>query len=356
MKKSLLTGILLYVSFLYFNCHAFSQIPPGYYDSANGLTGIALKNKLHDIISGGFVSLTYSSLLVHFQTTDVRQDGKVWDMYSDIPGGTPPYLFSFSMSCGSYTGEGDCYNREHSVPQSWFGGLSPMYSDLFHIVPTDGWVNNKRSNYPFGEVASSTWTSLNGSKLGTSAVQGYAGTVFEPVDSFKGDFARIYFYMATRYKDEIPGWVSDVFTGSDFTVWAKNLFLAWDSLDPVSIKEINRNNNVYQLQNNRNPYVDHPEWVDEIWGNPSAVFQEPEMCSYSVSLNMENNINIMRNCLFPLDNVFVNLLSYEGRIILSEKLKSEFKIIETGNLKNGIYFLRLSDDRGSHTFKLAIIR
>jgi endonuclease I len=84
-----------------------------------------------------------------------------------------------------------------------------MYSDLFMVLPTDGYVNNRRSNYPYGKVGQTSWVSQNGSKLGTSIVQGYTGTVFEPIDSFKGDFARIYFYVATRYKDEIPSWSSN---------------------------------------------------------------------------------------------------------------------------------------------------
>lgn len=103
--------------------------------------------------------------------------------------------------CGQYSTLGDCYNREHSFPKSWFNDDSPMVSDAFHIYPTDGKVNSQRNNYPYGECANGTTLSPNGKvkalgKLGTSTFPGYSGTVFEPDDEYKGDFARSYFYMA----------------------------------------------------------------------------------------------------------------------------------------------------------------
>ena len=127
-------------------------------------------------------------------------------MYSDIPNGTPPYTFTFgSDKCGSYAKEGDCYNREHSFPASWFSDAYPMYADLFHLYPTDGYVNSMHSNYPFGDVATPSWTSANGCLLGASSDAGYSGTVFEPIDEYKGDIARSYLYMITCYKDKVSG-------------------------------------------------------------------------------------------------------------------------------------------------------
>lgn len=260
----------------------FAQPPAGYYNAAQGLSGEPLRQALHNIISNGHQTLSYSNLMGYYQTTDKKANGKVWDMYSDIPGGTPPYEFTFvTDACGSYNSEADCYNREHSVPASWFNDASPMYADLFHVVPTDGWVNNKRSNYPFGKVGSATWTSLNGSKLGANSFAGYSGTVFEPIDSFKGDFARIYFYMATRYKDEISSWSSVMFAGNDLTAYGKNLMYAWHLLDPVSQKEIARNDSVFKIQFNRNPYVDHPQWVADIWG-PQAGAESHEKVNVGI--------------------------------------------------------------------------
>jgi len=253
---------------------AIAQIPNGYYNTATGLTGAPLKTALYNIIKG-HTERTYANLWTDFQLTDKKANGKVWDMYSDIPGGIPPYEYTFvSNQCGNYSSEGDCYNREHSFPKSWFNDGTPMYTDLFHIVPTDGKVNGERSNDPFGKVNSPSWTSQNGSKVGPNVYPGYTGTVFEPIDSFKGDFARNYFYMVTRYENLISGWVTDMLDNSTypaFTVWAKNMLIEWNNLDPVSTKEINRNNAVYGIQHNRNPYIDHPEYVSLVWGGGSII-------------------------------------------------------------------------------------
>ncbi len=252
----------------------FAQIPNGYYSTINTQEGAALKTALYNIIKTKSVP-SYDGLYTAFQTTDRKANGKVWDMYSDIPGGTPPYEYSYgSGNCGSYKDEGDCYNREHSFPQSWFNSASPMKSDVFHLYPTDGKVNGIRSNFPFGEVGSATTTTRNGSKLGGSKSPGYTGTVFEPLDEYKGDFARTYFYMATAYENLIGGWVNNgnagnVLDGSSFPVydvWFLNVLAKWHNQDPVSAKEIARNNAVYGVQNNRNPFIDNPQWAGKIWG------------------------------------------------------------------------------------------
>jgi len=232
-----------------------AQPPAGYYNDASGLTGETLQVALYNIIKNHTVR-SYDQLWTDFQTTDDKANGKVWDMYSDIPDGTPSYEFTFiTQQCGNYSNEGDCYNREHSFPKSWFNDASPMYSDLFHLVPTDGTVNGRRGNYPYGEVGTASWTSMNGSKLGTCNYPGYTGTVFEPIDDYKGDFARNYFYMATRYRDLISGWSSPMLDGSAypaFTEWTEAMLMEWHTDDPVSQKEIDRNNTIYGLQNKVN--------------------------------------------------------------------------------------------------------
>jgi len=246
---------------------AIAGIPPGYYNSAENLSGTALQQALHNIIDNHTV-VSYASLWTWFRQTDKKPNGKVWDMYSDIPGGTPPYEYTFTTNqCGNYNSEGDCYNREHSWPESWFGGGSPMSSDIFHLYPTDGWVNNKRGNYPFGEVGTATWTSLNGSRLGNCVSTGYSGTVFEPRDEYKGDLARTYFYMATRYYGEDSGWPGSPMTsGSQPLPWAMTQLFLWHLADPVSQKELNRNDSIYaNIQHNRNPFIDHPEYAALIW-------------------------------------------------------------------------------------------
>jgi len=260
-----------------FSCFVFftlvrlqGQIPPGYYDPAAGKTGTALQAALHDIIKN-HTSVSYSSIPGYFASTDAKPGNVVWDMYSDVPGGTPPYVYHYSAGdeCGNYNGEGDCYNREHSWPASWFNDATPMYTDLFHIYPTDGYVNGKRSNYAYGTVGSASWTSQNGSKLGTCNWPGFSGTAFEPLNGYKGDFARSYFYMSTRYYTEDSGWnVTDMANKSQLKPWALQMLLHWAGIDPVSQKEIDRNNAIYAIQHNRNPFIDHPEYLAAIWGNP----------------------------------------------------------------------------------------
>lgn len=265
------------------------QIPPGYYDSADGLQGFPLKTELYNIIKG-HTARSYNNLWTDFQSTDKKANGKVWDMYSDNPNGTPPYEYTFiTDQCGNYGSENDCYNREHSMPKSWFNDGTPMYTDLFHLYPTDGYVNGKRSNYPFGQVGNASWTSMNGSKLGTSSYPGYSGTVFEPIDAYKGDFARTYFYMATRYENVVANWSSPMFAGNNTTVyatWVVNLLLEWHEADPVSQKEINRNNAVYQIQHNRNPFIDFPEWAYSIWGGNAISVT-------SIVVTSEDNLDVI---------------------------------------------------------------
>ena len=235
-----------------------------YYQQADGSKGQALKTALYGIIKE-HGELGYGELWEAFKSTDAREDGKVWDMYSGITN------YNFVTSGSNYKKEGDCYNREHSMPKSWFNDETPMYTDLVHLVPTDGYVNGKRGNNPFGETNSPTYTSEGGfSKLGPSSIAGYSGTVFEPNDEYKGDFARIYFYMVTCYEDKVSTWESDMLDHNSypaFTDWALGMLLHWAEEDPVSKKEIDRNNAVYSIQGNRNPYVDYPGLEQYVWGN-----------------------------------------------------------------------------------------
>jgi len=255
----------------------FAQIPPGYYDNATG-TGATLKTALYNIIKG-HTDKTYNGLYACYVTTDNLPGNKVFDMYSIRADSTANYWYTNSANsadqCGNYNEEGDCYNREHSMPQSWFNEASPMKADLFHVYPTDGKVNGIRSSFPYGKVGSASTTSTNGSKLGSSDPStGYSGTVFEPIDVYKGDFARTYFYMATRYETIIAGWSSngsagEILAGNSFPAyktWFLNLMIQWHIQDTISEKEIRRNNAVHTYQHNRNPYIDHPEYVITVWG------------------------------------------------------------------------------------------
>ncbi|MBN4051897.1 endonuclease [Cytophagaceae bacterium AH-315-L13] len=254
----------------------FAQSPAGYYDSVYNKFGDDLYQSLYDLIKN-HNQQDYDDAWSHFKTIDATVSGKVWDIYSDNPGGTSSYTYSFTVDkCGNYNSEGDCYNREHSFPKSWFDDNYPMYSDLFALYPTDGYVNNKRANYSFGEVSSSDWTSSNGSKVGNCSFPGYSDKVFEPIDEYKGDLARTYFYMITRYKNSVSGWNSDMLSGSSFSSWALDMLLEWHYDDTVSQKETDRNDAIYAIQNNRNPFIDYPEWIDRIWGIYAGVAEKKE--------------------------------------------------------------------------------
>ena len=244
-----------------------------YYKAADGKSGYALKTALFNIIKNPDVP-SYDGLYTAYKTTDVRPDGKIWDMYS----GTTNFTPGTDENHSNYKKEGDNYNREHSMPQSWFSKASPMRSDLMHVIPTDSYVNGMRGDYPYGETDAPTYQSNGGfSKLGPGASSiGYTGKVFEPNDQYKGDFARIYFYMATCYEDKIASWSSPMLSGNKNTVfnsWAITMLLRWAKEDPVSEKEVNRNKGVFGIQGNRNPFVDYPGLEQYIWGDSKdAVF------------------------------------------------------------------------------------
>ncbi len=256
--------------------HAFAQGPNDsgtYYQKADGKSGAALKTTLCGIIFN-HTERTYKELWEDFKTTDVRPDGMIWDMYSDVTS----YVPGGDKQGANYKAEGDSYNREHSFPNSWFGGkIYPMYTDLHHLYPTDGWVNNKRSNFPFGETKGEKYKSANDfCKLGACTYSGYTGTVFEPNGVYKGDFARTYFYMVTCYEEKLPDWYKnntesqptlDGKTYPGLSDWQLKMLMEWAAKDPVSDKETNRNMAVYGIQGNRNPFIDYPGLEQYIWGN-----------------------------------------------------------------------------------------
>lgn len=246
---------------------AFAAEPAGYYSTCENKSGAALLSALCKKV-GDHTVVSYNGLWSLYKTSDVYPDGTIWDMYSTKH-------WKPNTTCGNYTKVGDCYNREHSFPKSWFNDAKPMYSDAFHLYPTDGKVNNQRSNYPYGECANGTTLPSSGSvkalgRLGDCTFPGYSGKVFEPDDQYKGDFARSYFYMAAAYNDKIAGWNSKMLAGNSypaFSPWAINLLLKWHREDPVSQKELDRQEVVYGAQHNRNPFIDHPELAEYIWGN-----------------------------------------------------------------------------------------
>ena len=323
-----------------------SAQPANYYNSANGLTGNPLKVALHNIIKG-HTSISYAQLWNAFYSTDHREDNvsKVWDMYSDRPNGNPPYTYYLGQDqCGNYDSEGDCYNREHSWPSSWFNDQSTPRTDLHHIFPTDGYVNNRRSNYAFGEVRSSSWTSQNGSKLGTCKTSGFSGTVFEPIDEYKGDFARAIMYMSVRYYSEDGSWgSSDMTTKSEIKPWAIEMLLRWNEQDPVSEKEKERNEAIYSdYQHNRNPFIDHPEYARMIWDPTwhtvdeaqSAVYFFPNPIEAGQTLHVSGNSS-------DFDAIVVCDLSGRTLLKATGDAVGEFSVTLPSNFTKGCYIVKL---------------
>ena len=264
---------------------------PAYYAKIDGKSAKSLFDAVHEVVKVGYSSLGYDGLWGAYQHTDLRDNGKIWDMYSDCS-----WTYK-SDQCGSYSSECDCYNREHSIPKSWYGDTkSGPGCDIFHLVPTDGKVNGMRSNYAFGEVSSASYT-FDGAKLGSSksititngnTIAGNEGTsiscsankVFEPRDEYKGDFARGYFGAMIRWAGDHQSFTDGdggkIFSSSyaagsfGLTKYGVALLMKWHRQDPVSKKEIDRNNGIQQTQGNRNPFIDYPYLAEYIWGEKAG--------------------------------------------------------------------------------------
>lgn len=276
------------------SCTIWAQGPNNsgtYYQAADGKKGADLKTALFQIISPHDMQSYTPGVWNAINSYDIRPDGCIWDIYSGISNFTP---VTDQDKGADINDEGVVYNREHAMPKSWFNEGSsdqsyPMYTDLHHLFPTDRAVNSMRSNYPYGELDPSknpTKQSAGGfSKFGAcDPAIGYTVTngvarVFEPNDEYKGDLARAYFYMATCYesyqsnagKERSPkNWSSPMLTSDIypfFTEWAIRMLLRWAEQDPVSEKELSRNEGIYGIQKNRNPFVDYPGLEQYIWGS-----------------------------------------------------------------------------------------
>ena len=271
-------------------------------------------------------------------------------MYTDIPSSTPVHTFTIGADqCGQYNEEGDCYNHEHVWPKTYYNDASPMNTDLHHIIPTDGWANNKRGNFPYGHVSGSGWTGSNGSKTGsTSDYAGYTGNAFEPIDEYKGDIARMYFYTSTRYLGQDGSWQSwEMASGAELTQDAIQLLLLWHTNDPVSSKEVDRNNAIYNIQGNRNPFVDYPVFADCIWGNVDCTPLNINAIKKSEFKIYPNPVTDEVQLLIPSNEkiVEVNIYDMLGKAVI----RSTSGILSTSNLPNGIYTIRLQTNASLYT-------
>lgn len=349
-----------YILFL-FTTTCFAQIPSGYYDTATG-SGYTLKTQLYNIING-HTDLGYSALYTTYLISDIdsyyEMNGTMLDMYSENPTGADAYEYIYGINQDDGTGgtsEGEKYNREHIIPQSVFSSASPMKNDAHFVVPSDKFVNAQRDNLPFGVVDSPNWTSTNGSKRGNNLNSGYSAgysaTVFEPIDEFKGDIARMYFYFATRYENDVDNWTYTMFDGSSDQVFETtflNILYNWHIQDPVSTREIDRNNAIYNRQNNRNPFIDDENYVFAVWESLLSTPENERFDTISMYPNPVKNDFVYFSATQYLDVIIYDVL---GKQVIIENITTNKNFINISNLNNGIYLVKINSEQGAITKKL----
>lgn len=314
MKKILIFVIGLYIVG---NVWARDVTPasqlPAYYESIDGTSGKALLDAIQQVAKIGYRTddFRYDSVWYAFKHTDLRPDGYIWEIY-----GGCDFVYEEDRTANtSQTGECKGYNREHAMCQSWFGTASlagkemssskknSPGSDIFHIYPAAYGMNSRRGNRPYGEVLTPAYTSDNGTKYGvpvttmaiSNSVAGayvegkmtLSTNVLEPNDEYKGDIARSYFGTMVKWAGEwafnkndngkvIFDATIDVDThygpenNYGLTNYGLAMLLKWHRQDPVSQKEVDRNNGIQMTQGNRNPFIDYPYLVEYIWGERSG--------------------------------------------------------------------------------------
>jgi len=354
---------LVSISVLLFLCIFLSaQIPANYYSKAIGKQSAELKTALHEI-TNPHTFLEYYSSATSFRSTDWHPNGYYWDMYSNS-----------KWKDWNTTWSG--LNREHSMPKSWFGIASgkensaPIATDLHNLYPSDPTVNEAKSNYALGIANTSIFLTNSLCKVGKSTYPGYSGTIFEPANEYKGDFARGYMYMVTCYEDYANTWQS---TGTSsmlqrntypvFNTYAVNLLMEWHRTDPVSSKETNRNNAVYKLQNNRNPFIDHPLLAEYLWGkfvgeSWDGTSDEPETDSPLIFEYQPENQTVFVQLQKPAEAIFA-IYSLSGELKQNGNVDGSsiitLKDMNTqNNYEKGVYILSVYAGEFRKTVKLLV--
>ena len=315
MKHCLLIlSILVAVSLSAFNRPVTpADSLPAYYESIDGTSGKELMDAIQRVAKQGYRAddFRYDSVWLAFKHTDLRPDSYIWEIYSDCD-----FVYEKDRTSNTtQTGECKGYNREHAMCQSWFGTTSlagqemssskknSPGSDIFHIYPASYGMNSRRGNRPYGEVLTAANVSGNGTKYGTpvqtiSVTNSVAGAyvegsitlitnVLEPADEYKGDIARSYFGTMVKWagewtfnRNENGRVIFDATIDADthyasennygLTPYGLALLLKWHRQDPVSQKEVDRNNGIQLTQGNRNPFIDYPYLAEYIWGERSG--------------------------------------------------------------------------------------
>ena len=221
---------------------ATSKYPDVIYAFSQGLSDEPLKSALKTFTSTGYISLGYNTARDRmFETVDDYGGDTIECIYS----GRKIYATTRTQA------QNQNFDTEHTWPQSFFNENEPMRSDIHHLFPTYSPANNARSSYPFGFVVSNITYQDGGSKLGRDVNN---NIVFEPRNVQKGNTARAVFYFITRYQNH-----------ENYLALAQETALRqFHTMDTVNARERTRNDRIKTYQNNRNPFVDHPEFVERI--------------------------------------------------------------------------------------------
>lgn len=223
------------------------------------------KSSVQQKLKSRAVKLSYGALWGFYANSWVDLPGQpceggVFDVYS------AKCWRRITSQCGTYRKEGDCYNREHSWPKSWWDRLkNSAYSDVFHVMPSDGYVNGRRGSHPFGEVNSPSYVSSEGNKVGPCVTPGYSGTCFEPTDRVKGLMARGHLYMGIRYRGELSCCSKDAVDGAEMKEWTIRLMLKWNAAFPPAVWESEFNSRAERAQGNRNPFIDYADLAGTLY-------------------------------------------------------------------------------------------
>jgi hypothetical protein len=215
-----------------------------YYATTENLAEEVLKDTLHEILDRNFYTPGYSvardSMFMSYDNEKINGAGAASN--------TIECVYTGRKAVG-YTDRTDCqtnysFNTEHTFPQNFFNSLEPMRADLYHLFPTDDLANNARASLPFGTVSNPSWQ--QGGSKGNS-------TTFEPRDVHKGRTARAMFYFVIRYQNY-----------NNFLTNQEGILRQWHEQFPPNTTEVTRGNKIFQLQNNRNPFIDYPQFIDRI--------------------------------------------------------------------------------------------
>lgn len=350
---------------------------PGiYYNSIDSnQTCTNLKTSLFNLISNDS-HLDYGIIDNSYYRTDAKlsENGSgrnvlVERYCSENPVGMDFCFFNPDSICSGGSSFCQCYNKEHVIPKAWFNGSNSFslkeYTDMHYVWPSDSKVNGAKSDFPIGYVKVASVTSLNGTKIGTSDAtkNGYNNSnIFEPIDSFKGDFARAYLYFVTRYQDSITAFrrnniANSVFSATSYTglePWILQLCVKWHKQDPPSAFEKKRNDSVFAIQGNRNPFIDFPEWVEKVFGpNGSGsclttAIRTNKTVDFTIYPNPTNSvINIQFANSSSIDkNATIEVIDLVGKIILQQNVffNNETKSLDVSNLSKGIYMISIRSE------------